>query len=77
VGSVVGAAVGAAVEGAAVVGAAAVVEGAVELVVVDGIEMIDVVMTPDENGTVSPWSPAHADATRSVAITSARLTGRS
>ena len=62
VGSVVGAAVGAAVAGGPVV-APGVVTGAVEPVVVDGIEMIDVVMAPDENGLDSPLSPAHADAT--------------
>jgi hypothetical protein len=82
VGSVVDAVVGAAVAGAAVVGpgvvtGAVVAEGTVEPAVVEGIEMIEVVMTPDANGPESPLSPAHADATKSVAMTSARLTGRS
>jgi hypothetical protein len=55
-----------------------VVEAAVvEPEVVDGIEMIEVAMSPDENGLVSPLSPAQADAASRVASASARLTGRS
>src|SRR5712671_7275526 len=80
VGMPVGSVVGAAVAGGAVVAAAVVAESAVvEPAAVEGIEMIDVVITPEPNGLEfeSPRSPAHADATRSVAITRARLTERS
>jgi hypothetical protein len=44
--------------------------------VATGPEMIEVAITPLENGLESPRSLAHADATRSVAIASARLTAR-
>ncbi len=75
----VGSVVGAAVVGPGVVTSAVVAAAVVELAAVEGIEMIDVVITPEANGLefVSPWSPAHADATRSIARPSARLTARS
>jgi hypothetical protein len=80
----VGSVVGAAVAGGPVVAAGVVTgtAGVVEPVALEGVEMTDVVITPEGNGLFdesSPLSLAHADAaaTRTAVISSARLTARS